>query len=339
MFLGLVVGDGNRFDLLGSRYPLVLDAGHPAAVQRRHDGGNQHSQIQGDLGRPLARSLLARFVQDQVHQGLFRLVIGDRENFGGELDQERIQDALVPFVENVGQLGGGQPQHLTQNVVGLRDELHIAVFDSIVNHLHEMTGSVGAAMGHAGTRVGLGRDGLENRLHKLISLLTAAGHDGGAKTSAFLAPRDAGAEEVKTFLGQLGLAALGVFEPRIAAVDDDVALGQKGLEDFNGVIHRVAGLHHQHDAAGGLERINEIFQGMGADKFFALVHFHERRHAVAPKVDDRHRKAVVLNVHGQVRAHDGDSKDTKIGLFHLCCGCHRSILHKIKGALIFGGAF
>ena len=133
--------------------------------------------------RPLACSLLPGLVQDHVHQGLSRLVVLDREDLGRKLDEEGVQDALVPEGEDVGKFGGGQAQHLAQDVVGLGDQLHVAVLDAVVHHLHEMAGAVRAAVGHAGARVGLGRDGLENGPHELVGLGASPGHDGGAETA------------------------------------------------------------------------------------------------------------------------------------------------------------
>ena len=66
------------------------------------------------------------------------------------------------------------------------------------------------------------------------------------------------AEEKETFLGQLGFTALGIFEPRITTIDDNVTLGEQRLKQLNGVVHRVAGLDHQHDAARTFESVHEV---------------------------------------------------------------------------------
>ena len=36
----------------------------------------------------------------------------------------------------------GHPNHLPQHVVCFTDELHVAVLDPVVNHLHEVTGAL-----------------------------------------------------------------------------------------------------------------------------------------------------------------------------------------------------
>ena len=108
-------------------------------------------------------------------------------------------------------------------VVGLGDELHVGVLDAVVDHLDEVAGAVGADVGHARLALGDRGDGLEDRAERLPRLGGAAGHDRRAVQRALLAAGDAGADEVDAGLAHRLLAADGVGEERVAAVDDDVA--------------------------------------------------------------------------------------------------------------------
>src|SRR5690348_2492543 len=85
----------------------------------------------------------------------------------------------------------------------------------------------------------LGRDPLEDVLHCRPSFLVAAGHNGGAKARAFLAARDASADEQDAFFGQLFRATVGVGIERVAAVDDDVALLEIGQHVLDRLINHL----------------------------------------------------------------------------------------------------
>ena len=81
-------------------------------------------------------------------------------------------------------------------VIGFTDELHVAVLDAVVDHLHVMACAIGADPVAAGCAViDLGGDGLENFLHVRPCSLGAAGHYGRAMAGAFLTSADARADE------------------------------------------------------------------------------------------------------------------------------------------------
>ena len=114
-------------------------------------------------------------------------------------------------------------------LVGLADELHVAVFDAVVDHLDEVARAAVAdpvATGHA--VVDLGRDRLEDGLDVRPRRGIAAGHEGRAVPRAFFAARNAGADKENAFFLERVVAARGVFVEGIAAVDDDVARFRAG---------------------------------------------------------------------------------------------------------------
>ncbi len=166
-----------------------------------------------------------------------------------------------------------------------------------MNHFHEMAGSIGAAMGNAGARIGLGGNGLKNRPDKLIGFRRSSRHDGRPKPGSFFAARNPRPEEIKTILRQIRLAPLRVFKPGISAVNNNVALGEQGLQHLNGVIHRVSGFKHDHDLPRSFQSLDEFFQSSRADEFFSLIFFHKRGDPVTSQIANRHRKTMVLDVH------------------------------------------
>jgi hypothetical protein len=78
------------------------------------------------------------------------------------------------------------------------------------------------------------RDVFEHRADVLVGLRRSAGHDRRALEGARLAAGDAGADEVRPVVAQRLLAAAGVLEERVAAVDDDVAGLQQRDEGVDG---------------------------------------------------------------------------------------------------------
>src|SRR5665647_2383979 len=139
--LGRVSGPGQH---PGRRHPLLLEGGEGAGEDRLADEGDGHPSIQGGDHRPLAGALLARGVQDLVHQGGAVLVLLG-EDLAGDLDEVAVQLPLVPLGELLGQLVGGEAQGVLEQLVGLADQLHVAILDAVVDHLHEVAG---AALSH-----------------------------------------------------------------------------------------------------------------------------------------------------------------------------------------------
>ena len=99
-----------------------------------------------------------------------------------------------------GDLGRSCAEPGPQQVVGLRDQLHVGVLDAVVHHLDEVAGAVRPDVHAAGRAVDLGRDGLEDRPELLVRLRRTAGHDRRAEQGALLAAGHAAADEVQAVL-------------------------------------------------------------------------------------------------------------------------------------------
>ena len=90
-----------------------------------------------------------------------------------------------------------------EQVVGLADELHVAVLDAVVHHLDVVARAILADPVAAGRAVfDLGGDGLEDLLHVRPRCRISAGHDGRAAARAFFAAGNAGTDEENAFLAQ-----------------------------------------------------------------------------------------------------------------------------------------
>jgi len=119
-------------------------------------------EIERDLRRPLPCSLLSRFVQNDIDERLLRDRIDRPAHAGGQLGEKRGERALIPFRKDVSCLRGAQAETAAQHIPRFGDELHVAIFDPVVHHLDEMTGTVRTDMGDARTGFRFRRDRLEH---------------------------------------------------------------------------------------------------------------------------------------------------------------------------------
>ena len=116
-----------------------------------------HSSIEGRNGGPLASSLLTGLVEDLGDHGLAILIV-ELEDVGGDLNEEGVEDTLVPLGENVTDLVVLHSETALHDVVGLplsdialihgncsthfADQLHVTVLNTVVDHLDIMASTL-----------------------------------------------------------------------------------------------------------------------------------------------------------------------------------------------------
>ena len=186
-----------------------------------------------------------------------------------------------------------------------------------MDHLHEVAGAVGGDPCAAGCAVlgSLSGNLLEHGADVLVGLGGAAGHHGGAPEGAFLTAGHADAHEVHALLGQCALAADSVGEVGVAAVDDDVTLVQQGGELLDHGVDGCARLHHDQDAAGRFEGVDEFLQGLGADEVALCTVLGEQGVGLlSGTVVQCHGVAVACQVAGEVCTHDSKAGNTNLCL-------------------------
>src|SRR5262249_60955996 len=86
-----------------------------------------------------------------------------RQHLRGDLDEERVEIALVPRAEDLAHFGRFRAEPGAQQVIGLGDELHVGVLDAVVHHLYEVAGAVRPDVRAARCAVDLRGDLLEYR--------------------------------------------------------------------------------------------------------------------------------------------------------------------------------
>ena len=270
-------------------------------------------EVETVLHGPAAGALLLRLVEHDVDERRPRPGVHVLQDVRGDLDEERLEVPGVPVGEDLPDLRRRGTQPLAQQVVRLRDELHVGVLDAVVHHLHEVPGTVGTDVGAARHAVDLGRDLLEDRAERLVRLLGAAGHDRRAEQRTLLTAGDARAHEVQALLAQRRLAPDRVREVRVARVHDDVALLQEGHQLVDDRVRGAAGLHHDDDLARPGQRRDEVLDRLGRDEHALVAVVRDQRLGLGVRaVVDRHREAVACKVPGEVAAHHRQPGDTDL---------------------------
>ncbi len=189
--------------------------------------------VEGRYCGPFSGAFLAGRVENLVDQGAAIFVLVSQD-VAGDLDQVGVQLALVPFFKHFVHLVGAHAQVFFHNLVGFANELHVAVFDAVVHHFHEMAGTAFAHPVAAGRAIFyLGRNILENIFQVRPCFFRAPGHNGGAFQCAFFAARYAGADIEQPLAFEVGRAAVGVGEVGVAAINNDVAGLQVRDQQFN----------------------------------------------------------------------------------------------------------
>jgi hypothetical protein len=290
-------------------------AGHAAREDGGGDATDRHPEVERVLHGPDAGALLARLVEHDVDERLAGVGVDLLEHLGGDLDEVRLEVAGVPRREGLGDLRRLLPTHGAQQIVGLGDELHVGVLDTVVDHLDEVAGTVGADVRHARLALGLGRDRRQDRPERLVRLGRAARHDARAVECALLATGDAGADEVEALGADRLLAPDRVVEVGVAAVDDDVARLEQAGQLVDHRVGAFTGLHHDDRGARHTERRDEVFDGFARHEVaLAAVLTDELAGALRRAVEHGHHVAFAAGeVPGQVATHDGQADDAYVG--------------------------
>ena len=129
-------------------------------------------------------------------------------------------------------------------------------------------------------------------------------------TRAGLAARHPHADKADALRLHRGLAPLRVAKERIATVDHHVAARKQRHQLREHLVHRLAGLHHQEDAARRHERGRELLERPRTDPLPGrAVPFDERMHLPLGASPERNGIAVILDIEREVLAHDRKTDD------------------------------
>ena len=85
--------------------------------------------IEGSNGSPFTSTLLSSRVENFINHR-FTIVILELEDLGGDVDQEGVEDTLVPLEEDIRDLLAGEIKTVPEDVIGLSNQLHVTVFNA-----------------------------------------------------------------------------------------------------------------------------------------------------------------------------------------------------------------
>ena len=256
------------------------------------------------------------------------------QDVAGDLDQERVEIALVPAGEDVRQLVRLDSEKVAQHEVGLGDQLHVGVLDAVVHHLHVVPGAVRSDVRStaltapdrptrcctlerlSGLAVDLGRDGRPDRFDRAPSFPASARHQGRTETGALLAAGHTRADEVQPLSGQVLFPADRVRPQAVAAVDENVGGVEHRPQLFDHGVHRRPGLDQHHDPAGPFETTHEFVQAPATHEtaWGVGVPGDELLHHRYVAVERGHAEPVIGHVQGQVATHHGQSDHSDVSL-------------------------
>jgi hypothetical protein len=310
----------------GSLATLGLDGRQATGQDSLGNQSDGHTQVQCIDGGPLASTLLASLVKNLLNKRL-AIVIIVVHDVTGNLNQERVQDTLIPLGENVANLLAGETQTTLHDIVGLEwenspaltktpsiksrgvvfaktylaNELHVTVLNTVVNHLDVVASTLVADPFTAGLAVALGGDALEDVLDVRPGLLVTTRHERGTVSGTLLTTGNTGSDESDALSGQVPGATVGVGEVRVTTINDDVALLQEGQQLLNPVIDSLTGLDEQHDTARGLELADKLLDAVSANNGRALGFvFQESVDLGDSSVESANGEAVVGHVHDEI---------------------------------------
>ena len=280
------------------------------------------------LTHPLAGALLLGGVEDLVDEVIVRRAVFHAENVAGDLDEITFEFACVPFLKDLEQFSIGESKCVFEDEIGFANQLHVAVLDAVVHHLHIVPGTRVAdpiAARNVIVRADFGGDFLEDILDEGPRFMMSAGHDARSFECALFTAGNAGPDEAITACFEIRMPTIGVAEVAVAAVDDDVALRQQRLELIDHRVHRRTGFDHNHHPPRRFETAHEFFQRVitldAVDSprvnfvgWFIFQATHEFISRGGGPIVNPHGEAVIGHVQDKVLAHDGQTDQTDIVL-------------------------
>ena len=297
--------------MLGGRFPQAFLRRQAAFEYRRGNQSQRHAQLHRVDYRPLAGTFLSGGIQNFIYQIAARLILVPQD-VGRNLNEIAAQLALVPSRKDGRHFLVIQLQQVLHHPVGFRDELHVAVFDAVVNHLDKVSRTRRAHPLAARRAVGrFGGDALQNRFHLVPSGHRTARHDGSAVQRALFTAGYACAHKTESFLFGRRHAAVGIFVVGVAAVYQYIARRKQRKQLFHQFVHGTACTNHHHYFTRRGHRLhktgyiriaaNTLTTCAAVDKTVYHTFFNPRNRTVV----NRYLPAFIRHIQRQIFTHYG----------------------------------
>lgn len=244
---------------------LGLDGGQASGKDGFSDQGDWHAEIKSVDGGPLSGSLLSSRVENLLNEwgSIFWVVV--LENVLGDVDEEGVQNTSVPLLENLADLVWCESNTTSEDIVGLANQLHVSVLDTVVNHLDEVASTLITDPVAASLTVALGRDILEDVLDVWPGLLVSSWHDGWSVSGTLLTTGNTGTDESDTLGGEFLGSAVGVWEMGVSTIDDDVTSLQEWEKGGNEIVNGLTGLDEKHNSSWSLQLLAKLLDRVGTN--------------------------------------------------------------------------
>ena len=226
--------------------------GNALIFQRRditckHRLGNQRqrfAEIQRALAGPFTRTFVCSFIQNHINQ-VVTVFIFFGEDIFGDVNQVAAQFTVIPLGKGLRQFFVGEVQATFKQRIGFSNQLHITVFNTVVNHLHIVACAIGTNIGNAWLPVfshcgDFGQD----RRNQFIGFFLATRHNGRSFQRAFFTARNTSTDEVKAFCRKLTITTNSVLEEGVTTINDDVTFIEVRLKGINSSIRACTCFHH-----------------------------------------------------------------------------------------------
>ena len=224
-----------------------------ALIFKRRDVAGEHrlcnqrqrlAEIQSALAGPFASPFVSGFIENDINQ-IITLFISFGEDVFGNVDEVAAQFTIVPFSKGLCQFFIAQIQATFQQRISFCNQLHIAIFNTIVNHFHIMTRAIRTDVGNAWFTV-FGYSGYfsQNRSNQLIGLFLTTRHNRRTFQSALFTTGNTSPDKVKAFRRKLTIATDGVLEESVTTINNDIALIKIRFQRIDSSVCPSPGLHH-----------------------------------------------------------------------------------------------
>ena len=280
------------------------------------DQGQWHGLVQCILRRPYPRAFLSGPVENLVNQRA-AVAVALAQDAAGNFDQVGLEAASIPDGKSVSHLVVAHTEGVLHQMADFSDQLHVAVFDTVMDHLDVVAGTAIAQPLAAGNAVDLGGDRLKHVADRRPRRCRTARHQRWAVPSAVLAAGNTHADKVDPLDGQFAPAAVAVLIIRIASIDQDIAGIEQWQQLLDHRLDRLAGGNHQHDDPRMAKLADELQQAVGRRDGPALaMGSDEFCRDGGRAVVNAQAETLVAQIEREVAAHYPKANDADISCAH-----------------------
>mmetsp|Transcript_5200 Transcript_5200/g.10696 ORF Transcript_5200/g.10696 Transcript_5200/m.10696 type:complete len:293 (+) Transcript_5200:790-1668(+) len=252
------------------------------------------------------------------------------QNFGSNLNQIRVQFTFVPLFKQCCHFVVAHSSGVFQNIINLSNELHVSVFNTIVDHLDIVSTSnraeVSSARGFWFS--GLGSDLCDDGFNQVVRFFGATRHETGPIASSLLTARNPHADKHNVLLGEFFGSSNLIGKPFVSPVNNHIPFIQMFRESRNGQINGLSGLHQKHNLSWFRNlgtKVSRRITTHNGQVTFGLGPGNGCFHLRMTAVSDANLEAMFSHVQGKVLAHYGQSVQANFTT-HFCTSTVRRVV-------------